>query len=71
MKVRKFQRLIWQQDGEPGHTANPVMDYLDGIFGDRMLALKEWAPHSPDLNPCDFICGDISNLLFTSLCFQT
>ena len=71
MKVRKFQRLIWQQDGEPCHTANPVMDYLDGIFGDRMLALKKWANHSPDLNPCDFICGDISNLLFTSLCLQT
>ena len=46
--VRKFQSLIWQQDGAPCHMAIPVMDYLDGIFGDHMLALKNWAPHSPD-----------------------
>ena len=31
----------------------------DGIFGDRMLALKArqgyfWSPSSPDMNPCDF-----------------
>ena len=35
------------------------MDYLDSVFGARMLALKarhgdSWAPTSPDLNPCDF-----------------
>ena len=57
--VRKFGRLTWQQDGAPAHTANTVMDYLDNVFADRMLALKsrqgvDWAPHSPDLNPCDF-----------------
>ena len=35
------------------------MEWLDGIFGDRMLALKArqgyfWSPSSPDMNPCDF-----------------
>ena len=38
------------------------MDYLDGIFGDHMLALKawqgqEWAPYSPDSKLCDFFVG--------------
>ena len=36
-----------------------VMDWLDGVFANRMLALKSrrgdsWAPSSPDMNPADF-----------------
>ena len=55
----RFQQAIWQQDGAKAHQANIVMDWLDGIFGDRMLALKArqgyfWSPSSPDMNPCDF-----------------
>ena len=54
-----FGTTIWQQDGAKPHQANLNMDYLDSVFGARMLALKarqgdSWAPTSPDLNPCDF-----------------
>ena len=36
-----------------------VLDWMDNIFGDRMLTLQSrkaesWAPSSPDLNPLDF-----------------
>ena len=36
-----------------------VMEYLDRVFQDRMLALRprrgdSWTPSSPDKKPCDF-----------------
>ena len=36
-----------------------VMEWLETIFQERMLAIKclrgdTWAPYSPDCNPCDF-----------------
>ena len=54
-----FDSTCWQQDGAKPHTANSNMDYLDGIFGPNMLALKSrqgeaWAPSSPDMSACDF-----------------
>ena len=74
MKARlgqgKFSRLIWQQDGAPCHTATPVIDYLDRIFGDRMLALKsprgqDMSPQSPDLNPCEiFLWGHLKERVY-------
>ena len=35
------------------------MEYLDGVFGERVIALnsrrgQSWAPRSPDLNPLDY-----------------
>ena len=36
----EFDSTCWQQDGAKPHTANSNMDYLDGIFGPNMLALK-------------------------------
>ena len=55
----KFDTTVWQQDGAKPHQANMVMDWLDGIFEERMLAIRSrrgdsWAPSSPDLNPLDF-----------------
>ena len=54
-----FDQTVWQQDGAKPHQANMVMDWLDTIFGERMLAIRSrrgdsWAPSSPDLNPLDF-----------------
>jgi hypothetical protein len=31
---------MWQQDGSKPHQANMVMEWLDGIFEERMLAIK-------------------------------
>ena len=57
--LARFRRTIWQQDGAKPHQARMVMEWLDSIFMDRMLAIKSmrgdsWAPYSPDCNPCDF-----------------
>ena len=56
--MERFGQAIWQQDGAKAHQAHIVMDWLDGIFGDRMLALKArqgyfLSPSSPDMNPCN------------------
>ena len=57
--LAKFRRTVWQQDGAKPHQARMVMEWLDTIFQDRMLAIKclrgdTWAPYSPDCNPCDY-----------------
>ena len=54
-----FKRTIWQEDGAKPHQAVMVMNWLDTIFKERMLAIKcirgdTWAPYSPDCSPCDF-----------------
>ena len=41
------------------HHANMIMDWLNIIIKERMLAVKHrwghtWAPSAPDLNPLDF-----------------
>ena len=56
---RSWNELVWQQDGAGPHQANMVMEWLDTVFANRMLALKSrrgdsWAPSSPDMNPADF-----------------
>ena len=33
-----FGQAIWQQDRAKPHLANMIMDWLDGIFKERMLA---------------------------------
>ena len=38
--LTKFRRTVWQQDGAKPHQARMVMEWLDGIFKNRMLALK-------------------------------
>ena len=68
-----FATTIWQQDGAKPQQANMVMDYLDRVFEDRMLALKarrgeSWALSSPDLNPCDFfLWGYMKELVYKPL----
>jgi hypothetical protein len=54
-----LEGMTWQQDGAKIHRTKKVIQYLDGQFGDKMLALDstqgaEWPPRSPDLNPLDF-----------------
>ena len=56
---RRWNQLVRQQDGGAPHQARMVMEWLDGLFGQRMLALKSvrgdsWAPSSHDMNPADF-----------------
>ena len=59
---RKLKNVyIWQQDGATVHTSNVTMEFLKGIFKDRIisrlskiLSMPEWPAHSPDLNPLDY-----------------
>ena len=47
----------FMQDGATPHTANCTLQWLRSKFQDRIISRRttvEWAPHSPDLNPCDF-----------------
>lgn len=41
--------MIFQQDNAPIHTANLVKNWLD----DNAIALLDWPPYSPDLNPIE------------------
>ena len=46
------------QDGAPPHTAGETIDLLHQLFGNRVIGLDtvhECAPHSPELNPLDFL----------------
>ena len=47
----------FMQDGATPHTANCTLQWLRSKFQDRIISRRttvEWAPHSPDMNPCDF-----------------
>jgi hypothetical protein len=59
-----FRRVWWAQDGAPAHRRIIVRDRLQELFRNRVIAFgqpREWPPRSPDLTPCDFFCGGISN----------
>ena len=51
-----------EKDGAKPHQARMVMEWLDTIFQDRMLAIKclrgdPGPPYSTDCNPCVFFLG--------------
>jgi hypothetical protein len=45
----------FQQDSATAHTAHMSMQALSETFGDRTISSGIWPPHSPDLNPCEFL----------------
>jgi len=47
----------FQQDGATPHTTRGVLQYLQGVFPNRVLSkgtAVPWPPRSPDLSPADF-----------------
>ena len=68
-----FNQTIWQQDGAKPHQANMVMDWLDSMFKERMLAKRtrrgnSWAPSSPDINLCEsFLWGYLKEAVYKPL----
>jgi hypothetical protein len=53
----------FMQDGAMLHTANVMLDFLNTVFGPRIMLNccpdhhncgNSWPSLSPDLNPCDF-----------------
>ena len=62
--VCRKNKLIYQQDGAPCHTAKICSDYLKSEnieFWDK----NNWPPNSPDLNPLDYGIWGISKLRST------
>jgi hypothetical protein len=65
-----LESQYWQQDGTTVHRTVKVLRYLDGQFGERMLAMNstrgmDWASRSPDLNPLDyFVWGYLKSKVF-------
>lgn len=48
-------------DGAPPHYARVVANWLNNNFPERWIGRNGpvlWPPRSPDLNSCDFFCGD-------------
>jgi hypothetical protein len=53
------------QDSTTPHTAKETIRELSGEFGKfngdgKIISKGLWFPRSPDLNPCDFFCGENS-----------
>lgn len=62
---------FFMQDGAPPHRKGEVVDWLADQFDGRLIAKKanrewlQWAPYSPDLNPCDFfLWGTIKDKVY-------
>ena len=54
----------FMQDEARPHRTSDVFDLLEEHFDHRLIALDrrlegglEWAPYSPNLNPCDYFYG--------------
>ena len=50
----------FQQDGTTTHTARVTMNVIRKTFAGRLITRNgeiPWPPRSPDLSPCDFLCG--------------
>lgn len=60
---------VWfQQDGATPHTAKIVLEWLAEKFRERFISLRsiiEWPPHSPDLNPLDFLMGYLKDRVYS------
>ncbi len=58
VKIKEQNRIYFQQDGAPAHTAKLSMNALKQLFPGRLISSKGgdilWPARSPDLTSCDF-----------------
>ena len=58
IQSRRDRRSIWyMHDGARAHTADDILDHIQGVFGERFISNRSsiiWPPQSPDLNPLDY-----------------
>ena len=65
-------KIIFQQDGHPAHTALRTREVLNDRYPNRWIEihsdLHEWPPRSPDLTPLDFFAwGYIRDQVYQTL----
>jgi hypothetical protein len=51
---REIKEAWFQQDGATAHTAATSLNYLEGIFANRIISRGIWPARSPDLTPPDY-----------------
>ena len=51
---------IFMQDGASIHTANSTKQWLE----DNDITIMDWPAHSPDLNPIENLCGNLSRAVY-------
>ncbi|XP_071056990.1 uncharacterized protein [Onthophagus taurus] len=68
LPLRDAEKLYFQHDGAPAHTARRITDFLNINFEDNWIGSSgnhRWPPRSPDLTPLDFfLWGYIKNQLY-------
>ena len=54
LSEREIEHAWFQQDGATAHTAVKSLEFLDGIFANRVISRGIWPARSPDLTPLDY-----------------
>lgn len=66
----QIANIWWAQDGAPAHRKREVIQRLDALFQNNLIALGhqiEWPPRSPDLTPMDFfVWGYVKNKVYVT-----
>jgi len=67
--------MYFQQDGCPAHNAVIVRNYLNTMYGDRLISTHgpcRWPARSPDLSPLDFyLWGYLKSVVYNEIAINS
>lgn len=65
---QEMDRMIFQHDGAPAHTANATQELLHEMFPNGYIGrggMIEWPARSPDFNPLDYyLWGKLKDIVY-------